>query len=48
MYLVVAVTVLEFTAELIVEFNPLLGNLCWDTCPVGIGVGHSGWPFWLS
>jgi hypothetical protein len=31
MYLVVAVTVLEFTAELIVEFNPLLGNLGWDT-----------------
>ena len=31
MYLVVAVTVLEFTADLIVEFNPLLGHLGWDT-----------------
>jgi hypothetical protein len=31
MYLVVAVTVLEFTADLIVEFNPLLGHLAWDT-----------------
>jgi hypothetical protein len=31
MYLVVAVTVLEFKAELIVEFNPLLGHLGWDT-----------------
>jgi len=31
MYLVVAVTVLEFTADLIVEFNPLPGHLGWDT-----------------
>jgi Ion channel len=31
MYLVVAVTILEFTADLIVEFNPLLGHLGWDT-----------------
>jgi len=31
MYLVVAVTVLEFTADLIVEFNPLLSHLGWDT-----------------
>src|SRR5258708_38043178 len=31
MYLVVAVTVLEFAADLIVEFTPLLGHLGWDT-----------------
>ena len=31
MYLVVALTVLEFTADLIVEFNPLIGHLGWDT-----------------
>src|SRR5437879_3310962 len=31
MYLVVVVTALEFTADLIVEFNPLLRHLDWDT-----------------
>jgi hypothetical protein len=31
MYLVIAVTVLEFTADLIVEFNPLLGHWGLDT-----------------
>ena len=31
MYLVVAVTVLEFTGDLIVEFRPLRGYLGWDT-----------------
>jgi Ion channel len=31
MYLVVALTILEFTADLIVEFNPLIGHLGWDT-----------------
>jgi hypothetical protein len=31
LYLIVAVTALEFTADLIVEFNPLLGHLGWDT-----------------
>jgi hypothetical protein len=31
MYLIVAVTVLEFTADLIVEFHPLLGHRGWDT-----------------
>ncbi|HUC30342.1 MAG TPA: ion channel [Candidatus Acidoferrum sp.] len=31
MYLVVALTVLEFTADLIVEFNSSLGPLGWDT-----------------
>src|ERR1700682_806195 len=31
MYLIVAVTVLEFTADLIVEFHPLLGYRGWDT-----------------
>jgi hypothetical protein len=31
MYLVIAVTVLEFTADLIVEFNPGPGSLGWDT-----------------
>jgi hypothetical protein len=31
MYLVVAVTVLELAADLIVEFTPLLGHLGWDT-----------------
>jgi hypothetical protein len=31
MYLVVAVTVIEFTAGLIVEFNAVLGHLGWDT-----------------
>jgi hypothetical protein len=31
MYLVVAVTVLEFAADLIVEFNSSLGQLGWDT-----------------
>jgi hypothetical protein len=31
MYLVVAVTVIEFTADLIVEFNAALGYLGWDT-----------------
>src|SRR6266403_440028 len=31
MYLIVALTVLEFTADLIVEFNPSLGHWGWDT-----------------
>jgi Ion channel len=31
MYLIIAVTVLEFTADLIVEFNPSVGHLGWDT-----------------
>jgi hypothetical protein len=31
MYLVVALTVFEFTADLIVEFNSSLGHLGWDT-----------------
>ena len=31
MYLVVALTVLEFTTDLIVEFKPLLGHWGWDT-----------------
>ncbi len=31
MYLVVALTVLEFTADLIVEFHPSLGYWDWDT-----------------
>jgi hypothetical protein len=31
MYLVIALTVLEFTADLIVEFNPSLGHWGWDT-----------------
>src|SRR5437879_7589090 len=31
MYLVVALTVLEFAADLIVEFNSSLGHLGWDT-----------------
>jgi hypothetical protein len=31
MYLIVALTVLEFTADLIVEFNPSLGHCGWDT-----------------
>jgi hypothetical protein len=31
LYLIVDVTALEFTADLIVEFNPLLGHLGWDT-----------------
>jgi Ion channel len=31
LFLIVAVTALEFTADLIVEFNPLLGHLGWDT-----------------
>src|SRR6202166_4084874 len=31
MYLVVALTVLEFAADLIVEFNSSLGYLGWDT-----------------
>src|SRR5260370_5270193 len=31
MYLVVAATVLELAADLIVEFTPLLGHLGWDT-----------------
>ena len=31
MYLVVALTVLEFTADLIVEFHPSLGYWGWDT-----------------
>jgi hypothetical protein len=30
-YLIVAVTALEFTADLIVEFNPALGYWGWDT-----------------
>jgi Ion channel len=31
MYLIIALTVLEFTADLIVEFNPSFGHLGWDT-----------------
>ena len=31
MYLIIAVTLLEFTADLLVEFNPLLGHWGWDT-----------------
>jgi hypothetical protein len=31
MYLIMALTVLEFTADLIVEFNPSLGYWGWDT-----------------
>ncbi len=31
LYLIVAVTALEFTADLIVEFNPSLGHWGWDT-----------------
>ena len=31
MYMIVALTVLEFTADLIVEFNPSLGHWGWDT-----------------
>jgi hypothetical protein len=31
LYVIVAATALEFTADLIVEFNPLLGHLGWDT-----------------
>src|SRR5437879_8612990 len=31
MYLVIALTVVEFTADLIVEFNPSLGHWGWDT-----------------
>src|SRR5436305_9621723 len=31
MYLVIAVTALEFTGDLIVEFNPWLGHRGWDT-----------------
>ena len=30
-YLIIALTVLEFTADLIVEFNPSLGHWGWDT-----------------
>jgi hypothetical protein len=31
MYLIIALTILEFTADLIVEFNPTLGHWGWDT-----------------
>ena len=31
MYLIIALTVLEFTADLIVEFDPSFGHLGWDT-----------------
>jgi hypothetical protein len=31
LYLIVALTALEFTADLIVEFNPALGHRGWDT-----------------
>src|ERR1700730_12754744 len=31
MYLVIALTVLEFAADLIVEFNPSLGHWVWNT-----------------
>ena len=31
MYLIIVVTVLEFTADLIVEFNPSFGHRGWDT-----------------
>jgi hypothetical protein len=31
LYLIVALTALEFTADLIVEFNPSLGHQGWDT-----------------
>jgi hypothetical protein len=31
LYLIVALTALEFTADLIVEFNPSLGHRGWDT-----------------
>lgn len=31
MYLIIALTVLEFTADLIVEFNPWFGHPGWDT-----------------
>src|SRR5439155_19869897 len=31
MYLIIALTVLEFTADLIVEFNPALSHWDWDT-----------------
>jgi Ion channel len=31
MYLIIALTVLEFTADLIVEFNPSFGHQGWDT-----------------
>ncbi|HEY6768631.1 MAG TPA: ion channel [Candidatus Sulfotelmatobacter sp.] len=39
MYLVVAVTVIEFTADLIVEFNPALGHLGLDTALKVSGMG---------
>jgi len=42
MYLIVALTVLEFTADLIVEFNPSLGH------GLGYALKVSGWPFWWS
>jgi hypothetical protein len=31
MYLIIALTVLEFTADLVVEFNPSFGHPGWDT-----------------
>jgi hypothetical protein len=31
MYLIIALTILEFTADLIVEFNPSFGTSGWDT-----------------
>ena len=31
MYLIIALTILEFTADLIVEFNPSFGPRGWDT-----------------
>ena len=42
MYLVVAVTVLEFAADLIVEFNSSLGHLGWDTA---LKVSGVAWAF---
>ena len=39
MYLVVGLTVLEFAADLIVEFNPPLGHLGWDTALKVSGLG---------
>jgi hypothetical protein len=42
MYLVVALTILEFTADLIVEFNPLIGHLGWDTALKVSGMAISG------
>lgn len=39
MYLVVAVTVLEFTADLLVEFNPSLARWGWDSVLKILGMG---------